>query len=67
VAGGVSLFDFGDADGRGKTARFQHPLGSVYYNGSLYVADTYNSKIKKVDPEKKRSITLYGSGHGFRD
>jgi DNA-binding beta-propeller fold protein YncE len=43
----------------------------VIYNpgdGLLYVADTYNSKIKTVDPETRRARTLLGGdGHGWRD
>jgi thiol-disulfide isomerase/thioredoxin len=67
AGGGPTLFDFGDTDGRGQGAQFQHPLGIVFYNNNLYVADTYNSKIKKVDLDMKESITLFGTGHGFRD
>ena len=31
-------------------ARLQHALGVAYHDGKLYVADTYNSKIKVIDP-----------------
>lgn len=44
------LFTFGDVDGPAKEARLQHPLGIVFHGDSLYVADTYNSKIKRIDP-----------------
>ena len=37
-------------DGVGPTVRLQHALGVVYVDGKLYVADTYNSKIKVIDP-----------------
>jgi DNA-binding beta-propeller fold protein YncE len=68
VAGsGQSLFDFGDIDGIGQQARLQHPLGVVYYEGVLYVADTYNSKIKRIDPETQEVQTFLGSEHGWRD
>jgi thiol-disulfide isomerase/thioredoxin len=46
---GKGLFDFGDIDGVGETVRLQHPLGVAYRDGLLYVADTYNHKIKRVD------------------
>jgi thiol-disulfide isomerase/thioredoxin len=46
---GKGLFDFGDVDGMGDTVRLQHPLGIVYLRNKLYVADTYNSKIKVID------------------
>lgn len=64
---GDSLFDFGDVDGVGRDARLQHPLGVAYREGVLYVADTYNSKIKRIDPETSESTTFLGGGHGWRD
>ncbi|MDA1092482.1 MAG: hypothetical protein O3A25_04320 [Acidobacteria bacterium] len=36
LAGG-DLFEFGDADGVGEAARFQHPLEVAYHDGALYV------------------------------
>ncbi|MBW3567561.1 MAG: redoxin domain-containing protein [Proteobacteria bacterium] len=57
---GTGLFDFGDVDGRGKSVRLQHPLGITAANGKLYVADTYNDKIKVIDPEARTSKTLVG-------
>lgn len=56
------LFDFGDVDGDSSIAKFQHLLGVTWYEGKLYVADTYNNKIKVVDVTKQRSDTLVGSG-----
>ncbi len=65
---GSDLFDYGDIDGDSATARLQHPLGVTYHDGLLYVADTYNHKIKLIDPVKRTSTTLIGSGkRGFRD
>ena len=48
---GKGLFDFGDRDGVGKEARLQHPLGLEVdaQRNALWIADTYNSKIKRVD------------------
>ncbi|MCE9533722.1 MAG: redoxin domain-containing protein [Planctomycetes bacterium] len=46
---GEGLFEFGDIDGLGKEARLQHAIGVAYYNGSVYVADTYNNKIKTIN------------------
>jgi DNA-binding beta-propeller fold protein YncE len=57
---GEGLFDFGDIDGTADKARLQHALGVVYVDGKLYVADTYNSKIKLVDPERRTSQTFLG-------
>ncbi|MEW6212579.1 MAG: thioredoxin-like domain-containing protein [Acidobacteriota bacterium] len=59
---GEGLFEFGDVDGRGSKARLQHPLGVVYHEGVLYVADTYNNKIKRVTPSEKSSETFLGTG-----
>ena len=58
---GVGLFDYGDVDGVGPTVRLQHALGIAYVEGKLYVADTYNSKIKVLDPVS-RSCTTYVGG-----
>ncbi len=59
-----SLFDFGDVDGGGigGKVRLQHPLGVVYYDGKLYVADTYNNKIKVLDVATRDCQTLAGTG-----
>lgn len=62
---GVGLFDFGDVDGAGDEVRLQHPLGVAWHGGALYVADTYNSKIKRVDPESKQSQTFLGEEAGL--
>ena len=65
---GLDLFVFGDEDGVGPKARLQHPLGIVYHEGVLHVADTYNNKIKQVHPETKRCETFLGTGkEGLRD
>ncbi|MBX7169027.1 MAG: redoxin domain-containing protein [Pirellulales bacterium] len=54
------LFEFGDVDGAAPDARLQHALGVCYYRGVLYVADTYNSKIKQIDVAKRAVATLVG-------
>jgi DNA-binding beta-propeller fold protein YncE len=58
---GTGLFDFGDADGVGPRARLQHALGIVCVDGKLYVADTYNSKIKVLDPATRACTTFAGA------
>jgi DNA-binding beta-propeller fold protein YncE len=58
---GEGLFEFGDEDGIGKEARLQHALGVAWHGGKLYVADTYNSKIKVIDPAQKSSRTFLGA------
>ena len=57
---GEGLFEFGDVDGVGDKVRLQHALGVAYHDGKLYVADTYNSKIKVLDPAKRTCKTFLG-------
>jgi DNA-binding beta-propeller fold protein YncE len=40
--------------------RLQHALGVAYLDGKLYVADTYNSKIKIIDPATRKCDTYFG-------
>jgi DNA-binding beta-propeller fold protein YncE len=61
LAGG-DLFEFGDVDGRGDDVRLQHPLGLSAADGKVYVADTYNHKIKQLDPTSGTVRTLLGTG-----
>jgi len=61
VAGG-DVLDFGDRDGEAEAARMQHPQGIAWADGALYVADTYNNKIKRLDPVTSRLETYVGSG-----
>jgi thiol-disulfide isomerase/thioredoxin len=61
---GEDLFEFGDKDGKGEQVRLQHPLGVTYHDGWLYVADTYNNKIKRVSPKEQTSATFAGTGAG---
>ncbi|MCF6149085.1 MAG: redoxin domain-containing protein [Candidatus Kuenenia sp.] len=65
---GKDLFVFGDVDGKGDEVRLQHPLGVTVYKGIVYVADTYNHKIKVIDPETRECKTYAGIGTaGFKD
>jgi DNA-binding beta-propeller fold protein YncE len=57
-----TLFDFGDTDGSGRDVRLQHPLDVAWADGKLYVADTYNNKIKMIDVERRTCSTLAGTG-----
>lgn len=65
-----NLFEYGDRDGRVGDSRLQHALGITGgADGLLYVADTYNSKIKALDPATTEISTRFGLGGpgGFRD
>jgi thiol-disulfide isomerase/thioredoxin len=57
---GMGLFIFGDKDGIGLDVRLQHALGVAYHEGQLFVADTYNSKLKRLDPKTRRCETYLG-------
>ena len=59
LAGG-RLFAFGDRDGPRAVAKLQHCLEVVHVAGKLYVADTYNHKIKVVDAKSGEARTLAG-------
>ena len=67
---GQGLFEFGDVDGIGNQVRLQHPL-EVCLNPEanlLYVADSYNHKIKRLDYATGRADSLLGNGRpGMRD
>src|SRR5215217_5938135 len=61
VVGG-DLFEFGDVDGSGDNVRLQHPLGLVTFGDKLLIADTYNHKIKELDPKQDKVTTFLGTG-----
>jgi thiol-disulfide isomerase/thioredoxin len=48
ICGSGDLYNFGDVDGTGEAAKLQHCLG-VEYAKDLWIADTYNHKIKRLD------------------
>ncbi|MCL4535931.1 MAG: alkyl hydroperoxide reductase [Bacteroidetes bacterium] len=65
---GTGLFDFGDKDGMGEEVRLQHSYGLAWHDGRLYVADTYNNKIKIIGPDARAANTLLGTGEaGWQD
>jgi DNA-binding beta-propeller fold protein YncE len=59
---GGDLFEFGDRDGEGDDVRLQHPLGLALVAGRLFIADTYNHKLKVLDPRTRRVSTFAGTG-----
>jgi thiol-disulfide isomerase/thioredoxin len=56
------LFHFGDVDGPREKVKLQHALGVAYHDGKIYVADTYNNKVKVVDAANGATRTLVGDG-----
>jgi serine/threonine protein kinase, bacterial len=65
VAGNGTL---GNANGNGSTARFYYPYDVAFdaTTTSLFVADTYNARIRKIDAGSNVS-TYAGSTPGFAD
>ena len=54
-------------DGPGAQARFNGPLGlDVDQHGNIYVADTYNDRVRRIAPDGTVS-TLAGDAAGFQD
>jgi len=53
----------GKKDGVGADASFQNPRGIAIDGTALYVADTYNHTIRKVDIATRRVTTLAGTGN----
>ncbi|MBV9959619.1 MAG: hypothetical protein JO360_14430, partial [Acidobacteria bacterium] len=56
------LFEFGDEDGAGDEVRLQHPLGLLFHEGKVFIADTYNHKLKQLDPQARSVRTYAGTG-----
>lgn len=63
ICGSGDLFGFGDRDGQGEEVRLQHCLDVEYGgNNQLWLADTYNHKIKRVDIQTGVCQTILGNG-----
>jgi hypothetical protein len=58
---GEGLFEFGDHDGTGARVRLQHCLGLAYADGRLYIADTYNNRVKVCTPQARSVKSLVGA------
>ena len=59
---GTGLFAFGDSDGIGKKAVLQHPQDVAVAPDAIYIADTYNHKIKRMELSTLRVTTVAGNG-----
>lgn len=62
ICGSGDLFSFGDVDGQAENVRLQHCLGIEYAQNYLWIADTYNHKIKIVSPSTGNCQTILGNG-----
>ncbi|XP_054713726.1 NHL repeat-containing protein 2-like [Uloborus diversus] len=49
----------GDKDGSFKSSSFDNPHGTTFFKNNIYVADTGNHSIRKIDLEKKLVYTVY--------
>ena len=75
IAGGEdakprNLFAFGDIDGIGERAKMQHVLGVQWWEEEekIIVADTYNHRLKLLDPKTGEVNKWIGSGKsGLKD
>ena len=65
---GKGLFEFGDTDGVGSAASFQYPLDikADQTQKSLWIADTYNNKIKKIRVDNKL-VSSYQVKHALSE
>ena len=59
---GRDLFEWGDVDGRAVTAKIQHAQGLALDGDVLYIADTYNHKVKALALAEDEVTTLAGTG-----
>ncbi|GHV72835.1 hypothetical protein AGMMS49940_01370 [Spirochaetia bacterium] len=65
LAGGVP---YGYADGTGTEARFYYPKGVAVDNaGNVYVADSYNHRIRKISPSGAVTTLAGGVSYGYAD
>jgi DNA-binding beta-propeller fold protein YncE len=59
---GHGLFDFGDQDGAPRNVLLQHPLDVAVDGDVLYVADSYNNKVKAIVFGSMETRTVFGDG-----
>ena len=57
---GKGLFVFGDKDGIAEEVQLQHAEDLTVHDGVLAVADTYNDRLKRIDPATRESRTWTG-------
>ncbi len=59
---GTGLFDFGWRDGRRDEALLQHPLGLAATPAGIFIADSYNHRLRLYDPDSGRLVSIAGCG-----
>lgn len=58
----VGTGEMGMADGTFNQASFNAPQGVLYHDNNVYIADTENHMIRKIDLQTKHVTTLAGTG-----
>ena len=65
---GTGLFSWGDSVGVVGATELQHAIGIELVGDRLYVADTYNHRIKAIDIKTGTSVLVAGNGSpGLKD
>ena len=59
---GSGLFAWGDSTGDRQSTQLQHAIGIEVVNGELYIADTYNHRIKIIESQTGNSELVVGNG-----
>lgn len=59
---GTGLFDWGDMDGPADSAQIQHAQGLALAGGVIYLADTYNHKVRAYSIAGDAVRTVAGTG-----
>jgi hypothetical protein len=59
---GAGLFEFGERDGAAASARLQHPLGLWLDGRTLYIADTFNGRIRRLALDAGQLGTVVAGG-----
>lgn len=59
---GRGMFETGDEVGQFAQTRFQHPLDVHWYEDRVYVADSYNHRVKVLYPRESTAYNVAGTG-----
>ena len=62
---GTGLFDWGDRDGPLGPQMLQHPLAVAWSKGGMWIADSYNNKVKRFSPGLDAISTVVSDAEGL--
>lgn len=57
---GTGLFEFGDRDGVADAVLLEHVQDVAVHRGKVIAADTYNDKLKVLDPATRECVAMTG-------